>query len=144
MGRRSIPYKKSTKKLSEQQKKFGNKKPPSHPDPEVFQPGNLEKSLEWMAHWKIEPYWGHHPGTGTTSLMFRSIPGSRGLFHIKHTVDDIALYRRGLGLTIEDEEELHERVAVVQEIIRRKANLEHALFATRYPRNKAANKASRQ
>ena len=135
MGRRSIPYTKWVKKLNEQQKKFGTRKPPSHPDPEIFQPGNREKSLDWMAFWKIEPCWRYNTGTGTTGLMFRSIPGSGGQFHIKHTVDDIALYRRGLELTIEDEEELHEQVAKVQKIIRQKANLEHAPFPTRYPRN---------
>lgn len=133
MGRRSIPYLKYTKMLREQQKQFGNRKPPSHPDPKIFKSGNREESLDWMAFWKIEPCWRYNPGTGTTGLMFRSIPGSKGLYHIKHAVDDTALYSQGLELTIEDEEELHKQVAKVQAIIRKKANLEHARFPTRYP-----------
>lgn len=133
MGRRSVPYLKYVKMLNQQKKQFGNRRPPSHPDPEIFRPGNLEESLDWMAFWKIEPCWRYNPGTGTTGLMFRSIPGSRGLFHIKHTVDDITLYCCGLGLIIEDEKELHKQVAKVQKRIRQKANLELARFPTRYP-----------
>ena len=137
MGRRSIPFIKMAKLVQQQKRQFKSARHPSHPDPTIFQPGNEKQAIHFMAYWKIEPHWGFDPGTGASGLMFRSIPASGGLFHIRHSVDDIALYSQGLGLLVDDEYELHERIATVQEAIRRKAGLENAPFATRHHRRQA-------
>ncbi len=131
MGDRSIPLGKYVKALKKQQQQFKSDKAPTQPDPAIFQPGNEEEAAKLMAHWRIEPYWGHHPGTEETGLMFRSIPTSGGLIHIRHAIDNIDLYRQGLGLMAKDDEGLREQIAVVQAKIRKKAGLENAPFATR-------------
>jgi hypothetical protein len=136
MGRRSIPYAKFANAIHSQKQQFGNAKGPSRPDPKIFRPGNLEQVVGWMTHWEIEPYWVKNHKTGKGGVMFRSIPrkGGGGLFHIKHDVDDIALYCIGLGLDSKDEEELHQTVASVQAMIRHDAGFDHAPFATKYRR----------
>lgn len=134
MSKRSIPYAKFAKAIHRQKQQFGNGKGPSHPDPEMFRPGNLEQVIGWMALWQIEPYWGENQKTGKRGVRFRSIPrkGGGGPFHIRHAADDIPLYCRGLGLDTKDEKELHQRVASLQKTIRKKAGFDHAPFATKY------------
>jgi hypothetical protein len=120
---RSILPNEYVKAMDSQKRKFGNAKEPGHPDPKMFRLGNREQVVDWMALWQIEPYWGKDEKTGKGVVRFRSIPrkGGEGPWHVRNAVDDIKLYRTGLGLDVKDEEKLQDRVAEVREKIRGRA-----------------------
>jgi hypothetical protein len=84
MSKISIPFAKSVKTIRSQKRNFGSSKGPSHPDPEMFRPENLEQVIDWMVLWQIEPYWGENQKTGKRGVRFRSIPRKGGWRTIPH------------------------------------------------------------
>jgi hypothetical protein len=91
-------------------------------------PENREDVLDWMRDWRIEPYWDIS-GPPEERVLFRSIPGSRGLYHFR-SQRERSIYpklRYALSLQVNDDT-LQERVKTVRAEVRRRAGLQGAPF----------------